>query len=66
MAKISGVILTRIINITSSREARVNHGQKKAGHTGPAGIIRVNISFGVNEGNNEINDDSGIYCIPRW
>ncbi len=27
--------------------------------------IRVNISFGVNEGNNEINDDSGIYCILR-
>jgi hypothetical protein len=26
---------------------------------------RVNISFGVNEGNNEINDDSGIYCIHR-
>ena len=29
------------------------------------GEIRVNISFGVNEGNNEINDDSGIYCILR-
>lgn len=27
--------------------------------------IRVNISFGVNEGNSEINDDSGIYCILR-
>ncbi|ADU69995.1 hypothetical protein Pat9b_2695 [Pantoea sp. At-9b] len=25
--------------------------------------FRVNISFGVNEGNNEINDDSGSNCI---
>ena len=27
------------------------------------GKYGVNNSFGVNEGNNEINDDSGIYCI---
>jgi len=57
----SGVILAALINFT------FRHGGKgkKMPDIEVRREFRVNISFGVNEGNNEINDDSGIYCILR-